>query len=239
MGSLVSQWLLATLAYPQCKQPQSTMQPDTYNPCAEVALGRWQDPGPRFSRELCSFLCEPQPPTQPLTLPVMASASKAKRGTSPWLLPLREAKHVAELQGNSGHRLLPLARRNLCRTPLPWASLQHLLCKATARSGGRCENKTAVLPWRNKHQNPAACQRGCRWSCLTAATQSCFSSCEFNKSSIKITTLIYKSRQAKWHFYHRAHTTRRFPDAAANQCNLHYDALFSLQHVQDSCALLV
>lgn len=110
MESLLSQWLLATLAYPQCKQPQSRIQPDTHNLHAKVALGRRQDPGPRFSRGLCSFLSEPQPPT----LPIMAPTYKATRGTSPWLLPLREAKHIAELQGNSGQMLLPLARRNLC-----------------------------------------------------------------------------------------------------------------------------
>lgn len=217
---------------PQSKQPQSRTQPEAQNPCAEVLLGRWQDSGHRFSR---AFTCssEPQLPTEPPTLP-----GGAKRGICSWLLPFREAKHLAELQDN-GAKLLPLARRSVCSTPLPWAPLQHLLCKWTARSGGRCEKKIAIPPWVNKHENPAAIQGGCRWSWLTPATQNCFSSCKFSKSSIKITSLIYKSKQAEWHLYYRARTTGRFPDAAANQCNLHYDALFSLQHTQAGCALLV
>lgn len=81
---------------PQSKQPQSRTQPEAQNPCAEVLLGRWQDSGHRFSR---AFTCssEPQLPTEPPTLP-----GGAKRGICSWLLPFREAKHLAELQDNGG-----------------------------------------------------------------------------------------------------------------------------------------
>lgn len=61
-------------------------------------------------------LYELQLPTQPPGLPAMALTSKAKGGTGSWILPLREAKHTVELQGNSGQKLLPLDTGNLSVT---------------------------------------------------------------------------------------------------------------------------
>lgn len=130
-------------------------------------------------------------------------------------------------RATAGNSFFPLQGEICLSHSLSDVAGRLMLCKGTARSARRWENKIAFLPWRNMHQNPAACQSGCRGSWPTPATLSCFRSCEFNKSSIKI-TLIYKSRQAKWHFYYRAQTTGRFPDAAANQCNLHHHAVFSL-----------
>jgi len=54
----------------------------------------------------------------------MVPIYRAKRGISPWLLPLSEAKHVAVLQGNSGQRLLALAlAEKLCLSHTPTMSL--------------------------------------------------------------------------------------------------------------------
>lgn len=131
----------------------------------------------------------------PLLVPLWSPASHTARGCRErhlFLAPSTQADKALSRAGEQQGKVAPPCKEtSVCSTSLPWASLQHLLCKRTARSGGRCEKKIGIPPWMNKHENPEAIQSGCSWSWHTPAIQSCFSSCKFNKSSIKITSLIY------------------------------------------------
>lgn len=142
MGSLVSQWLLATQAYPQCKQ-----SPDRMHMCHKAHASPWEGdrilgPGLVGSFAFCSVT-----PSLPCShshfyrwwpFPSLEETWEVKRGTSPWLPPLTEAKQMAELQHRQ--KLFPLAK-SISPTPHSRGSVQHLLWKAQQGQMGGVRTK--------------------------------------------------------------------------------------------------
>lgn len=139
-----------------------------------VTLGRWQDPGPSFSRQFCFLFCDPQPPLQPLALLAVVTISEPGRNLrgQESHQPLAPSTQGGKTSGRvaTEAEIIPPCKIHQSHIPLMRLCATFAL-EGTARSDGRCENKTAVLPWRSKQQNPMACQDGCRWSWLTPATQ--------------------------------------------------------------------
>lgn len=111
----------------QCKQPQSRMQPEAQNPCSKVLL----------DTDLAG------PLLVPLWTPASHRATHTDRGCQErpsFLAPsTQRGKALGRDAGQQGKGCFPLQGDICLFHTFTRASLQHLLCKRTARSGGRCE----------------------------------------------------------------------------------------------------
>lgn len=111
MESLVSQWLLAALGYHSANSPQTG--------CSQRH---------RFSR---AFACSSVNPSFPQSHPHRQGVPREAFITGSF--------HSGRDAGQQGKGCFPLQGDICLFHTFTQASLQHLLCKGTARSGGRCE----------------------------------------------------------------------------------------------------